>query len=63
MCVPIDDAAMLCWLETQLRVIDAWQDELAARPDADLTQSERLAQHRIWLNEELSRLLPMRRAA
>ena len=63
MCLPIDDAAMLCWLETQLRIIEAWQDELAARPDADLHQAERLARHRNWLSEELARLSPLRRAA
>ena len=63
MCVPVDDPAMLCWLQTQLRVIKAWQDELASRPDADLRQVERLSHHRDWLTEELARLTPHRQAA
>ncbi|KJS26995.1 MAG: hypothetical protein VR75_04740 [Hyphomonadaceae bacterium BRH_c29] len=63
MCMPIDDAAMLCWLISQLRVIEAWQDELASRPDADLLQVERLERHHAWLHEELARLRPLRRAA
>jgi hypothetical protein len=63
MCIPLDDAAMLCWLEAQLRVIEAWQDELASRPDADLFQVERLARHHTWLRDELARLVPLRRAA
>lgn len=50
MCVPVDDPAMLCWLQTQLRVISAWQDE-------------RLARHHDWLTEELTRLSPYRQAA
>jgi hypothetical protein len=63
MCVPVDDPAMLCWLQTQLRVIEAWQEELSSRPDADLGQVERLARHHDWLTEELTRLSPYRQAA
>jgi len=63
MCLPIDDSAMLCWLESQSRVLEAWQDELASRPDSDPLQVERLAHHHAWLNEELSRLSPLRQAA
>nr|WP_321359642.1 hypothetical protein [uncultured Hyphomonas sp.] len=63
MCLPVDDPAMLCWLQTQLRVIKAWQNELASRPDADLRQVERLARHHDWLTEELARLPPYRQAA
>ncbi|MBD3771305.1 MAG: hypothetical protein IE925_14320 [Rhodobacterales bacterium] len=63
MCLPIDDSAMLCWLESQSRILEAWQDELASRPDSDPLQVERLARHHAWLNEELSRLSPLRQAA
>ena len=63
MCVPVDETAMLCWLQTQLRVIEAWQDELISRPDADIRQVERLSRHRDWLTEELTRLTPHRQAA
>ncbi|MCA8902416.1 MAG: hypothetical protein KDA53_14335 [Hyphomonas sp.] len=61
--MPIDDAAMLCWLETQLRVLEAWQTELATRPDTDPLQVDRLARHHAWLSDELARLLPARKAA
>jgi hypothetical protein len=63
MCVPVDDSAMLCWLQTQLRVSEAWQAELSSRPDADLQQVKRLSRHHDWLNEELSRLSSYRQAA
>lgn len=63
MCMPIDDTAMLCWLQTQLRVMEAWQNELACRPDTDPRQVERLARHHAWLSDELSRLNPVRKAA
>lgn len=63
MCIPVDDSAMLCWLQTQLRVIEAWQEELSSRPDADLGQVERLARHHDWLTEELTRLTAWHRAA
>ena len=63
MCMPVDEAAMLCWLQTQLRVLEAWQDELTSRPDADIRQVERLSRHRDWLTEELARLTPHRQAA
>lgn len=52
MCLPLDETAVLCWLQTQLRVIEAWREELAARPDADLQQITRLEQHYQWLSAE-----------
>jgi hypothetical protein len=61
--MPIDDSAMLCWLQTQLRVMQAWLDELATRPDADPRQVDQLARHHAWLSDELTRLTPVRRAA
>jgi hypothetical protein len=56
MCLPIDDASMLCWLRSQLKVVEAWRDELASRPDLDLEAISRLEQHYNWLSYELSRL-------
>ena len=63
MCMPIDDIAMICWLETQLRVMNAWQDELATRPDTSPEQVARLARHQAWLSDELARLSLPRKAA
>ena len=58
MCLPIDDSAMLCWLQSQLRVIAAWRDELALRSDPDFEALERLEHHYQWLASEVSRLGP-----
>ena len=63
MCMPIDDAAMLCWLQSQLRVMEVWQNELATRPDADTRQVDQLARHHAWLSDELARLSHPRKAA
>ena len=63
MCLPIDDTALQCWLQTQLRVIEAWQMELATRPEADARQVESLARHHAWLSNELAHLSPLRKAA
>lgn len=56
MCLPIDDQAMLCWLTSQVRVMEAWRGELAMRPEIDLAQVERLERHYTWLTAELARL-------
>lgn len=60
MCLPIDDTAMLCWLQSQLKVVEAWRDELATRPDLDLEAVSRLEHHYDWLASEVSRLAPAR---
>lgn len=56
MCIPFDDTAMCCWLQTQVRVIEVWRDELASRPDADPNALTRLEQHYDWLRYEVERL-------
>ncbi|MFN7053917.1 hypothetical protein [Hyphomonas sp.] len=56
MCVPIDDFQMLCWLRGQLRILTAWREELASRPDQDLEALSRLEAHHDWLQSELGRL-------
>lgn len=63
MCLPLDDTAVLCWLQTQLRVIEAWREELAAQPDADLHQLTRLEQHYQWLSAETAAMDRTRSAA
>lgn len=49
MCLPLDDASMVCWLKTQVRVIEAWREELASRPDIDIEVVMRLERHYAWL--------------
>lgn len=64
MCLPIDDTAMICWLKSQVRVLEAWRDELASRPDLDIKQVMRLEQHYQWLTAEVLALeTPGQRAA
>lgn len=56
MCIPFGDDAMCCWLQTQLRVVEVWRDELAMRLDADPNALTRLEQHYDWLRYEVARL-------
>lgn len=54
MCLPMDDAAMICWLKTQVRIIEAWREELATRPDLDIRSVMRLEKHYAWLTSEIA---------
>ena len=65
MCIPLDDTAMSCWLKTQVRVIEAWREELASRPELDMDALMRLEKHYAWLTYEAARLEnpPSRQAA
>lgn len=63
MCIPIDDTAMLCWLKTQVRVLEAWRDELCIRPGCQTPMLLRLEKHHDWLTQEVSRLEAPARAA
>lgn len=58
MCLPLDDSAMICWLRTQVRVIEAWREELATRPELDIAAVMRLEEHYAWLTSEVARLDP-----
>ena len=56
MCIPLDDTAMICWLRTQVRIVEAWREELACRPDLDIESVMRLERHYAWLTSEVARL-------
>ena len=56
MCIPLDDTAMICWLKTQVRVIEAWREALATRPDLDIAAITCLERHYAWLTYEVTRL-------
>ncbi|MEM0984931.1 MAG: hypothetical protein AAGJ32_01670 [Pseudomonadota bacterium] len=56
MYLPIDDPAMLCWMKTQVRVLEAWREELAMRIDVDLEAVRRVETHYQWLTDEIGRL-------
>ncbi len=56
MCIPLDDTAMICWLKTQVRVVEAWREELASRSELDIRAVTRLEEHYAWLTSEVARL-------
>ena len=44
---------MLEWLKTQVRVLEAWREDVASRPDIDFDLVCRLEQHYQWLTSEV----------
>ena len=56
MCMPLDDTAMICWLRRQIRVLEAWREELATRPEIDISAVTRLESHYAQLTFEVSLL-------
>jgi len=56
MCIPMNDGAMIGWLRHQVRVVEAWREELAMRSDIDIGVVTRLERHYAWLTSEMSRL-------
>ncbi len=56
MCLPTDEASLSCWLQTQLRVLEAWCTALGNKPDTDLDRLEVLERHRQWLAVELEKI-------
>lgn len=56
MCLQFQNAAMLDWLKTQIRVIEAWREDVAARSDLDMDMITRLEQHYQWLTAEVLNL-------
>ncbi len=47
---------MKAWLAMQVRVLEAWREEVAMRADIDLGMALRLEQHYQWLTAELAML-------
>ena len=56
MCLQFQNAAMLDWLKTQVRVIEAWREDVATRSDLDIDMIRRLEQHYQWLTAEVMNL-------
>lgn len=52
----ISDFSMINWLRQQVRIVEAWREELASRPDVDLSAVTRVEQHYHWLCTEMYRL-------
>lgn len=53
MCYQFKSRDMLEWLKTQVRVIEAWREDVASRPDLDLDMITRLERHYQWLTAEV----------
>jgi len=56
MCYHFQSSDMLEWLKTQVRVIEAWREDVASRPDLDLEMITRLEHHYQWLTAEVINL-------
>ncbi|MCR9195743.1 MAG: hypothetical protein NXH88_13475 [Hyphomonas sp.] len=56
MCYHFQSGDMLEWLKTQVRVIEAWREDVASRPDLDLDLITRIEQHYQWLTAEVVNL-------
>lgn len=50
------DTAMINWLRTQVRILEAWREEVASRGQIDLPMIERLEAHYQWLTAEVAYL-------
>lgn len=56
MCLPVRDQSMTSWLKKQLRMLEAWGEEISARPETDTSTLIQLETHCAWLRAELARL-------
>jgi|GEM_PF-987465 len=56
MCYHFQSNDMLEWLKTQVRVIEAWREDIASRPDLDMEMITRLEHHYQWLTAEVLNL-------
>ena len=53
---PIKDAAMIDWLKKQVRVLEAWREEVACRPELDISMIQRVENHYQWLTGEIAQI-------
>lgn len=58
MCMPVDRAALQCWLMSQLAVLSALRDEAALQLEGENGIAATLAGHHAWLMRELEQLAP-----
>ena len=52
----IHDQKMLEWLKMQVRILEAWREEVAERVEIDVPVLMRLERHYAWLSSEVSML-------
>ncbi len=53
---PIHDSEMIDWLRKQVRVLEAWREELACRPNIEISTVTRVERHYAWLTSEVCKL-------
>lgn len=56
MCFHFQNADMIDWLRTQVRVLEVWREQVAASPEIDMAMVTRLEQHYQWLTREIYNL-------
>jgi len=56
MCYHFQTSDMLEWLKIQVRVLEAWREDIASRPDLDFEMITRLEHHYQWLTAEVLNL-------
>jgi len=53
MCIRFRNGDMIEWLRTQVRIIEAWREDIATRQDLDLEMITRIEVHYQWLTSEV----------
>ncbi|MDJ0920918.1 MAG: hypothetical protein QNI84_07305 [Henriciella sp.] len=56
MCYPVHDSNMIEWLRTQVRVLEAWRESIALKPQIDIELLSRVEDHYQWLTREIQLL-------
>ncbi|MEM8615934.1 MAG: hypothetical protein AAGF20_03260 [Pseudomonadota bacterium] len=56
LCHSITNETMLTWLRQQVRILEAWREEMAMRPCLDMSLAQKLERHYQWLTGEIGRL-------
>lgn len=60
MCFYIRNNDMLDWLRMQVRVLEAWREQVATAPELDIEMITRLEEHYQWLTREIYQLESLR---
>lgn len=56
MCYHFETTDMIAWLRAQVRVLEAWREDVATHPELDFEMITRLEKHYQWLTAEVSHL-------
>ncbi|MEO1661774.1 MAG: hypothetical protein AAFR51_12345 [Pseudomonadota bacterium] len=56
MCYSFQNHDMISWLKMQVRVLEAWREDIASQSDLDFDMITRLERHYQWLTAEVCHL-------